>query len=90
MKFLTGFEQIPNTLIEHGEQPERGCAALDKIPAECSEWSVCWEIAHRLAEGTDLVDCCDDIMHYGLSPFLAGEGDGKEAGLHGEILKGNF
>lgn len=24
-----------------------------------------------------------------LSPFLAGEGDGKEAGLHGETLKGN-
>ena len=24
-----------------------------------------------------------------LSPFLAGEGDGKKAGLHREILKGN-
>ena len=25
-----------------------------------------------------------------LSPFLAGKGDGKEAGLHREILKGNY
>ncbi|XP_061861696.1 eukaryotic translation initiation factor 4E type 2 isoform X1 [Colius striatus] len=69
-EFLSGFKQVPNTVIEGGEHPGRGCAALDTVSAEDSERSACWEAAHRLGRGTDHADCTEGSMGYELCLLL--------------------